>query len=70
VPFAGNGPALTALLDGQVEISFERKFEANVSRLLNSRTIHQLKYLAAKLDVLTNAKEIVGIVASPFEGAL
>src|SRR5580692_96565 len=48
----------------------ERKFEANVSRLLNSRTIHQLKYLAARLDVLTNAKEIVDIVASPFEGAL
>jgi 2-methylcitrate dehydratase PrpD len=48
----------------------ERKFDANVSLLLNSRTIHQLKYLAARLDVLTNAKEIVGIVASPFEGAL
>jgi len=41
-----------------------------VSRLLNSRTIHHLKYLAARLDVLTNAKEIIDIVASPFEGAL
>jgi 2-methylcitrate dehydratase PrpD len=45
----------------------ERKFDANVSRLLKSSTMDQLKDLAAKLDVLTNAKEIIAIVASPFE---
>jgi hypothetical protein len=38
-----------------------------VSRLLKSSTMDQLKDLAAKLDVLTNAKEIIAIVASPFE---
>ena len=45
----------------------ERKFDANVSRLLKSSTMDQLKDLAARLDVLTNAKEIIAIVASPFE---
>ena len=45
----------------------ERKFDANVSQFLKSSTMDRLKYLGARLDVLTSAKEIIDIVASPFE---
>jgi 2-methylcitrate dehydratase PrpD len=45
----------------------ERKFDANVSQFLKSSTMDRLKYLAARLEVLTNAKEIIDIVAFPFE---
>jgi aconitate decarboxylase len=43
----------------------ERKFDANVSQLLKPSAMDRLKYLASRLDVLPNAKEIIDIVASP-----
>ena len=46
----------------------EEKFAANVNPLLNAKTAERLKSLAARLDVLANAKEIVEIVAPTFEG--
>ena len=45
----------------------EEKFAANVNQLLSAHTAERLKSLAAGLDVLADAKEIVDIVASPFE---
>ena len=36
----------------------ERKFDANVSRLLNIGAVDRLKHLAARLDALTDVKEI------------
>jgi 2-methylcitrate dehydratase PrpD len=45
----------------------ERKFDANVSRLLEPSAADRLKYLASRLDVLPNAKEIIDIVASPLD---
>ena len=45
----------------------ERKFDANVSRLLRSGAVDRLKYLAARLDALTDVKEIIDIVGAPFE---
>jgi hypothetical protein len=47
----------------------EEKFAANVNQLLSANTAERLKSLAARLDVLADAKEIVDIVASPFEQA-
>ena len=43
----------------------ERKFDANVGRLLEPSAADRLKYLASRLDVLPSAKEIIDIVASP-----
>jgi 2-methylcitrate dehydratase PrpD len=45
----------------------EEKFAANVTPLLNAKTAERLQSLAAKLDVLANAREIVEIVAPTFE---
>jgi len=45
----------------------EAKFDANVSRLLGPGAADRLKSLAAKLDVLTDAKEIIDIIAAPFD---
>src|SRR5271169_2679149 len=45
----------------------EEKFSANVDQLLSANAAARLKALAARLDVLANAKEIVEIVASSFE---
>jgi aconitate decarboxylase len=45
----------------------ERKFDANVRYLISSSAMDRLKYLAARLEVLPNAKEIIDIIASPFE---
>jgi aconitate decarboxylase len=45
----------------------ERKFDVNVSQLLKSHRRERLKHLAARLDALTNTKEIIDLVASPFE---
>ena len=45
----------------------ERKFDANVSRLLRSGAVDRLKHLAARLDALTDVKEIIDIVGAPFE---
>ena len=47
----------------------EEKFAANVNHLLSTNTAERLKSLAARLDVLADAKEIVDIVAAPFEQA-
>jgi hypothetical protein len=44
----------------------EEKFAANVTQLLIANTAERLKSLAARLDGLANAKEIVDIIASPF----
>ena len=48
----------------------EEKFAANVNGLLSADTAERLKYLAARLDVLANANEIVEIVGPAFEQAL
>ena len=48
----------------------EEKFAANVNGLLSADTAERLKYLAARLDVLANANEIVEIVGRAFEQAL
>jgi aconitate decarboxylase len=45
----------------------EAKFDGNVSGLLSPGAADRLKSLAAKLDVLTSANEIIDIVAGPFE---
>jgi aconitate decarboxylase len=45
----------------------EAKFDANVSRLLRPGAAVQLKSLAAKLEVLASAKEIIDIIAAPFD---
>ncbi len=45
----------------------EEKFAANVSGLLGTRAAERLISLADRLDVLAGAKEIVEIMASPFE---
>jgi 2-methylcitrate dehydratase PrpD len=45
----------------------EAKFDANVSRLLSPGAAHRLKSLAAQLEVSANAKEIIGIIAAPFD---
>ena len=45
----------------------EEKFFANVSSLLSVKAAERLKSLAARLDVLADAKEIIEIVSSPFE---
>jgi 2-methylcitrate dehydratase PrpD len=43
----------------------ERKFEANVRGLASSSAIDRLKCLAAQLETLPGAKEIIDIIASP-----
>jgi 2-methylcitrate dehydratase PrpD len=48
----------------------EEKFAASVDQLLGAKPAERLKSLAGKLDVLTNAGEIVEIMASPFEQAV
>ena len=45
----------------------EHKFDANVSRLLKPSAAGRLKHLAAKLNALTDIKEIADIVGAPFE---
>jgi aconitate decarboxylase len=45
----------------------ERKFAANVRGLVSPSAIDRLKYLAARLESLANAKEIIDIIASPPE---
>jgi 2-methylcitrate dehydratase PrpD len=47
----------------------EEKFAANVRSLLNAKTAERLQSLAARLDVLADAREIVEIVAPPFEAS-
>ena len=47
----------------------EEKFAANVNELLSAGSAERLKYLAATLDVLANANEIVEIVGPAFEQA-
>ena len=44
----------------------EEKFAVNVNRLLRADAADRLKYLAARLDDLADANEIVEILASPF----
>ncbi|HEY2135598.1 MAG TPA: MmgE/PrpD family protein [Xanthobacteraceae bacterium] len=48
----------------------EEKFVASVNQLLGANDAERLKSLAAGLDVVANAGEIVEIVASPFAQAL
>jgi len=45
----------------------ERKFHANVGRLLKAGVVDRLKHLAAGLDALTDVQEIIDIVGAPFE---
>jgi aconitate decarboxylase len=45
----------------------ERKFEGNVGGLISSGASDRLKHLAARLETVPNAKEIIEIVASPCE---
>jgi hypothetical protein len=45
----------------------EAKFDANVSGLLGAGAADRLKSLAARLDVLASAKEIIDIVAARFD---
>jgi aconitate decarboxylase len=45
----------------------ERKFAANVRGLVSPSAIDRLKYLAARLESLANAKEMIDIIASPPE---
>jgi 2-methylcitrate dehydratase PrpD len=47
----------------------EAKFAANVSRLLTPGSADGLKHLAARLDALANAGEIIRIIAAPFDAA-
>jgi 2-methylcitrate dehydratase PrpD len=47
----------------------EQKFAANVNQLLSANAAERLQSLAARLDVLADAGEIVDIIASPFEPA-
>jgi 2-methylcitrate dehydratase PrpD len=47
----------------------EDKFAANVNQLLSANDTERLKSLAARLDTLPDAKEIIGIMASPIEQA-
>src|SRR5262249_16550818 len=43
----------------------EAKFDANVSRLLGLDAANRLKSLAAQLEVLASAKELIDIIAAP-----
>jgi hypothetical protein len=45
----------------------EAKFDANVSRLLASCAADRLKSLAVNLEVLASAKEVIDIIAAPFD---
>jgi 2-methylcitrate dehydratase PrpD len=47
----------------------EAKFDANVSGLLSAGAADRLKSLAARLEALASVKEIIDIVAAPFETA-
>ena len=47
----------------------EEKFAANVNQLLSANATERLKSLATRLDILPDAKEIIGIMASPIEQA-
>src|SRR5262249_22562359 len=45
----------------------EAKFDANVGRLLSPGAADRLKSLATRLEALASAREIIDIVAAPFE---
>src|SRR5262249_25107089 len=45
----------------------EAKFDANVSRLLGSDAANRLKSLAAQLEVLASAEELIEIIAAPLQ---
>ena len=47
----------------------EEKFSSNVVALLEHGSIERLKQLAARLDHLPNANEIIGIMAAPLKNA-
>jgi 2-methylcitrate dehydratase PrpD len=47
----------------------EEKFSSNVEALLEHGSIERLKQLAARLDHLPNANEIIGIMAAPLKNA-
>jgi aconitate decarboxylase len=47
----------------------EEKFSSNVEALLEHGSVERLKQLAARLDRLPNANEIIGIMAAPLKDA-
>jgi len=45
----------------------EAKFDANVRRLLGADAANRLKSLAAQLEALASAKELIDIIAAPLQ---